>query len=115
MFLMQAKILNFNSKQLDDINLYMPSSSDMQQMADFFSLFSDLTRIRILSLLSMGECCVNDISSILNINQTTVSHQLKMLRANNIVKFRRVGKVIFYSISNKKINTLMNSVVNCVF
>ena len=112
---MEAKILNFNSKQLDDINAFMPSRDDMQQMADFFSLFSDLTRIRILSLLAMGECCVNDISNILNINQTTVSHQLKMLRANNIVKFRRVGKVIFYSISNKKINTLMNSVVNCVF
>lgn len=112
---MEAKILNFSSKQLDDINTYMPSQDDMQQMADFFSLFSDLTRIRILSLLSMGECCVNDISTILNINQTTVSHQLKMLRANNIVKFRRVGKVIFYSITNKKINTLMNSVVNCVF
>ena len=112
---MEAKILNFNSKQLDDIHSYMPKQDDMQQMADFFSLFSDLTRIRILSLLSMGECCVNDISNILHINQTTVSHQLKMLRANNIVKFRRVGKVIFYSITNKKINTLMNSVVNCVF
>ena len=111
----EAKILNFNTKQLDDINSYMPSSDDMQQMADFFSLFSDLTRIRILSLLAMGECCVNDISNILKINQTTVSHQLKMLRANNIVKFRRVGKVIFYSISNTKINNLMNSVVNCVF
>ncbi len=112
---MEAKILNFNSKQLDDIHSYMPNQEDMQQMADFFSLFSDLTRIRILSLLSMGECCVNDISTILNINQTTVSHQLKMLRANNIVKFRRVGKVIFYSISNMQINNLMNSVVNCVF
>ena len=112
---MEAKILNFNSKQLDDIHSYMPKQDDMQQMADFFSLFSDLTRIRILSLLSMGECCVNDISNILHINQTTVSHQLKMLRANNIVKFRRVGKVIFYSITNKQINTLMNSVVNCVF
>ena len=112
---MQAKILNFTSSQLSDINSYMPKNEDMQQIADFFSLFGDLTRIRILSLLSMGECCVNDISNILNINQTTVSHQLKMLRANNIVKHRRNGKVIFYSISNMQINNLMNSVVNCVF
>ena len=110
-----AKIINFTSNQLEDINSYMPKKEDMQLMADFFSLFSDLTRIRILSLLSMGECCVNDISNILNINQTTVSHQLKMLRANGIVKFRRVGKIIFYSIANTQINNLMNSVVNCVF
>lgn len=112
---MQAKILNFTSSQLNCINSYMPKSEDMQQIADFFSLFGDLTRIRILSLLSIGECCVNDISSILNLNQTTVSHQLKMLRANNIVKFRRSGKVIFYSIANMQIDNLMNSVVNCVF
>ena len=112
---MQSKLLKITSNQISDIHSYMPKSEDMQQIADFFSLFGDLTRIRILSLLSMGECCVNDISNILNINQTTVSHQLKMLRANNIVKFRRNGKIIFYSIANLQINNLMNSVVNCVF
>ena len=109
------KIKELNEKLKNDIHSYMPKEETMRQIAEYFSIFSDSTRIRILSLLAMRELCVGDISDFLKCNQTTVSHQLKILRANNIVKYRRNGKIIFYSLFNKEINELMNNVVNLVF
>lgn len=90
------------------INDYMPSERKLRDMATFFQNFSDTTRLKIISALSISDLCVNDLSNIININQTTVSHQLKYLKAQSIVGANREGKIIKYSLQNKFINELMD-------
>ena len=106
-----AKIL-LNDEIVKDVKYYLPEEKMCQKLADFFSMFSDGTRIKILSALAISEMCVNDISRILKINQTTISHQLKLLKSTGTVKFRRDGKVIYYSIASKLINDCMLSGVD---
>jgi len=93
-------------KQKDIIN-YLPSKEILDLLASYFGAYSDPTRIKILSALSMSELCVSDISLLLGINQTTVSHQLKLLRTLGMVKYKRDGKVIYYSLANKSVNDIM--------
>ena len=81
----------------------MPTDQSLLSLADFFSILSDSTRIKIVSALSISSMCVNDISAVLGINQTTVSHQLKILRNQNVVSFIKQGKVSFYQLKNKDI------------
>ncbi len=102
-----AKIMNLDQKTLQNLQYYMPENKVLQQLADFFSIFSDSTRLKILSALAVSEMCVNDISVTLGINQTTVSHQLKLLKGIGAVKDQRDGKIIFYSIANKTVNDVM--------
>lgn len=104
----KTKIL-LKPEKVEDVNYYMPTSKMCLSLADFFSMFSDTTRIKILSALSVSEMCVGDISKILGINQTTISHQLKLLKSVGVVKFRRDGKVIYYSIASKMVNDCLLS------
>ncbi len=86
---------------------YMPSSEDIEKTAIYFQNFSDGTRLKIMSCLAMCDMCVNDLSLILGINQTTISHQLKLLKSQNIVSYKRDGKILVYSLNEKKVNDLM--------
>ena len=89
------------------IRHYLPSNADLADMCAFFSLFSDVTRMKMISALSITELCVSDIAMILGLNQTTVSHQLKLLRDAGAVSTRREGKIIFYRIVNRHIADVM--------
>ena len=111
----KSKIMFLDEKTISNLQYYMPDNSVLQQMANFFSIFSDETRLKILSALSLSKMCVNDISVSLNLNQTTVSHQLKILKAVGVVKDDRCGKVIYYSIATKTINEVMLSGVDYLF
>ena len=113
-FYMLNDCLLVDEKKQSDILYYMPSQEVLELLANYFQGFSDPTRIKILSALAMSELCVNDISALLDINQTTVSHQLKLLKNLNVVKFKRDGKVIFYSLANPTINDIMLTGVNQV-
>ncbi len=94
------------------VRKYMPQKEVLAQLADFFSVFSDSTRMKIISALTITEMCVTDISEILNINQTTVSHQLKIMRQAGIVGFRRDGKILYYFITSPIVeNVMLNGVV----
>lgn len=104
-----TEYLLLNKKLQKDVAYYMPESGVIERLAGFFSVFSDVTRIRILTALSITEMCVNDISKILELNQTTVSHQLRLLKNQGAVKQNRQGKIIFYSIADDKINEVMCS------
>lgn len=97
-----------NSIEEDEINNYMPSEKKLSDMACFFQNFSDTTRLKIISALSISDLCVNDLARVLNINQTTISHQLKYLKNQYIVESKRDGKIIKYSLQNEFINDLMN-------
>jgi ArsR family transcriptional regulator len=109
-----AKKILLDEKKQRDVTYYMPKEEVLVGLANFFSIFSDTTRIRILSALSVSEMCVNNISSILSLNQTTVSHQLKSLKAVGAVKYRREGKSIFYSIADTVVNDCLLSGVEYI-
>lgn len=94
-------------KKQQEILSYMPSTDILEMLATYFQAYSDPTRIKVLSALSMSELCVSDISSLLSLNQTTVSHQLKLLRTLGMVRYKREGKVIYYSLANKNVNDIM--------
>lgn len=96
-----------DSEMEDQVIKYLPRNALLSQLAEFFSACSDATRAKIICALSLSEMCVSDLSRILNINQTTCSHQLRLLRAADIVQQRREGKVIFYSLKNRKIEDVL--------
>ena len=86
---------------------YVPTEDTLYELVRFFSLFSDVTRLKMLSALAITEMCVTDISAVLGINQTTVSHQLRLMKNLGAVKQRRNGKIIFYSLTNELLNDVL--------
>ena len=86
---------------------YVPRGEILSALVRFFSIFSDATRLRILSSLAISEMCVTDISRVLGINQTTVSHQLRFLKDAGMVCTDRHGKIIFYSLVNEVVNDVL--------
>ncbi len=92
---------------LDDMDCYLPDKITTQKIARFFALFADPSRLQMLSALSISPMCVSDLASVLQMNQTTVSHQLRILKDMNVVKSERDGKILKYSISNPKINEIL--------
>ncbi len=86
---------------------YIPRNATLHALSEFFSACSDVTRTKIICALAISEMCVTDLSRILEINQTTCSHQLRLLRAADIVKQRRDGKIIYYSLKNRKIEDVL--------
>jgi len=103
-----ANYLLLNKVEENEITNYLPSERKLNDMANFFQNFSDRTRLKIISALSINELCVNDLATILKTNQTTISHQLKYLKNQYIVVAKREGKIIKYSLQNKFINELMS-------
>lgn len=97
--------LDVSSHQL--LKESIPNNSVCGQLANFYSMFGDSTRLKIIIALLIKEMCVNDISTTLNINQTTISHQLKILKANGAVTTTRQNKYIFYKVTNTFINSIM--------
>lgn len=89
------------------VNDYVPQGEILDDLVCFFSIFSDYTRLRMISALGISEMCVSDLSKLLKLNQTTVSHQLRLLKNLNAVKTRREGKVIFYSLRNETLNDVL--------
>ncbi|MBO5888547.1 MAG: helix-turn-helix transcriptional regulator [Clostridia bacterium] len=89
------------------ISDYVPSDDILSELVGFFGIFSDITRLRILSALAISEMCVTDISVMLRLNQTTVSHQLRLLKDLGAVKYKRQGKIVFYSLKNELINDVL--------
>lgn len=80
------------------------------EMADFYKIMGDNTRISILHALSFSEMCVCDISMLLQMNQSTISHQLKTLRQTRLVKNRREGKVVYYSLNDSHVQKIIELV-----
>ena len=83
-----------------------PEEEQLADLADLFKNFSDTTRIRILSLLISDEMCVADITAALNATQSAVSHQLRILKQSRLVKARRDGKIVYYSLADDHVKTI---------
>jgi len=86
----------------------MPEPVDLYDLADLFKLFGDSTRIGILWALSESEMCVCDLCALLKMKQPAVSHQLKNLKLSRVVKARRDGKIVYYSLDDEHIRKLLN-------
>ena len=79
----------------------------INELSDFFKVFADSTRLQILEVLLKDETCVNDISNKIKVSPSAVSHQLSYLRSTNLVKTRKEGQVIYYSIADNHIKVIM--------
>jgi DNA-binding transcriptional ArsR family regulator len=90
------------------VNRKMPDPVDLYELADLFKLFGDSTRLGILWALSESEMCVCDLCALLKMKQPAVSHQLKNLKQSRIVKARRDGKIVYYSLEDEHIRKLLN-------
>lgn len=85
----------------------MPASEEQFELADFFRIFGDRTRIGILWALSRAELCVCDLAALLNMTQSAVSHQLSILKQARLVRHRRAGKIVYYSLGDRHIRDIL--------
>ncbi len=102
-----AQTLLLDRRTQDMVEGYVPEGELLVSLVRFFSIFADGTRLRLLSALAISEMCVTDLSRVLGINQTTVSHQLRFLKDAGMVQTQRQGKIIFYMLKNDIVNDVL--------
>ena len=85
----------------------LPPEDDLLDLAELFKIFGDTTRIRILFVLFEAEVCVCDLAAALDMTQSAISHQLNILKRNKLVKSRREGKSVFYSLADEHVRTII--------
>jgi len=90
------------------VKLKMPKDADFSDLAELYKIFGDKTRIKILSALFEEEMCVCDIAYLLNMTQSAISHQLRVLKQARLVKNRKDGKVVFYSLDDEHVKSIMD-------
>ncbi|MFZ7133428.1 MAG: ArsR/SmtB family transcription factor [Eubacteriales bacterium] len=93
---------------IDKVKNKMPQEEQLHQLAEFFKVFGDFTRIKILFALFHSEMCVCDISTLLNMRQSAISHQLRTLKQARLVKYRKEGKVVYYSLDDDHVKQIFN-------
>src|SRR5690554_369399 len=86
----------------------MPSEEDLYDLAELFKVFGDTTRIKILCALFESEMCVCDIAALLSMNQSAISHQLRVLKQARLVKYRKKGKVVYYSLDDEHVKQIFD-------
>lgn len=92
---------------LEIVNEKMPDENELYDLAELFKVFGDSTRIRILFVLLEAEVCVCDLAMALNMTQSAISHQLRILKQNKLVKNRREGKSIYYSLADEHVRNII--------
>lgn len=100
-----------NSKykdKIDEIKNLMLKDEEFFDLADFFKVFGDSTRIKIIFVLLKSEMCVCDIASTLDMSQSAISHQLRVLRNNRLVKYRKEGKTVYYSLDDAHVEKIFD-------
>ena len=85
----------------------LPEDEVLYDLAELFKMFADSTRVKILYALFESELCVCDIAKVLNLTQSAVSHQLRILKGGKLVKYRREGKVVFYSLADEHVRSII--------
>ena len=90
------------------VNENMPDEEILYDLAELFKIFGDSTRIKILYVLFEAEMCVCDIAQLLNMTQSAISHQLRALKQSKLVKYRREGKTVFYSLADDHVRSILD-------
>jgi ArsR family transcriptional regulator len=91
---------------IDKAKKNKPKDEELERLSKLFKILGDLTRIKILSILDNQEMCVCDIANVLNMTKSSISHQLATLRASKIVKYRKLGKEVYYMLDDEHIKKL---------
>ena len=108
---LEKSITDCNVVHEDIVNLVqkeMPDESTFFDLADLFSIFGDSTRVRILSALDIHEMCVCDIAALLGMTKSAISHQLRVLKQSKLIKYRRDGKVVYYSLDDDHVKNIFD-------
>lgn len=93
---------------VEKVNENMPQEEILYDLAELYKVFGDSTRIKILYVLFESEMCVYDIARLLNMTQSAISHQLKVLKQSKLVRYRREGKTVFYSLADDHVRTIID-------
>ncbi|PWJ51447.1 ArsR/SmtB family transcription factor [Faecalicatena contorta] len=104
----QCDFMHVHEEIVKKVQDHMPEAGELRDLADFFKVFGDSTRIKILYVLWQSEMCVCDLAQALNMSQSAISHQLRVLKQMKLVTNRREGKTVFYSLADSHIKTIMN-------
>ena len=91
------------------VKAMLPEDETLYDLAELYKIFGDSTRVKILYVLLEAEMCVCDISTLLGISQSAISHQLKILKQSDLIKSRRSGKTVFYSLADEHVSVILNS------
>lgn len=97
-----------HSETVKKVLAEMPDESLLSDLADFYKVFADTTRIRILCVLLEAEMCVCDLAEVLGMTQSAISHQLRVLKNMKLVKNRREGKTVYYSLADGHIQSIIS-------
>lgn len=111
---LQCDFMHVHDEIIQKVSQEMPNEDVLFDLSELFKVFGDSTRIRILYCLFASEMCVCDIASLLNMTQSAISHQLSVLKKNKLVKSRREGKTMFYSLADNHVGTIINQGVEHV-
>ncbi|MGC6175297.1 ArsR/SmtB family transcription factor [Lacrimispora sp. 38-1] len=103
----QCDFICVHENVVNQVLKVMPKDQQLMDLADFFKIFGDPTRVRILYVLSQSQMCVCDIANLLQMGQSAISHQLRVLKQMRLVKSRREGKTVFYSLADGHIETIL--------
>ena len=93
--------------RIETVKKLLPADEVLYDLAELFKIFGDSTRIKLLYALYESELCVCDLADVLGLTQSAVSHQLRLLKSSKLVKFRREGKTIYYSLADDHVKTIM--------
>ena len=104
----RGEFLHAHEDVIAKVNEQMPDDETLYDLADLFRIFADSTRIKILYVLFESEMCVYDIAQLLNMTQSAISHQLRCLKQSKLVKYRREGKTVFYSLADAHVRTIFD-------
>lgn len=104
----QCAYIHVHEEIVKQVNEKIPDEEKLYDLADFYKVFADSTRIKILYVLLCSEMCVCDLAQILNMTQSAISHQLRILKQMDLVRNRRDGKTIFYSLADDHIKAILS-------
>ncbi len=103
-----CEFMHVHQEIVERVEKVMPGEQQLLDLSEFFKVFGDSTRIKILYVLSQSEMCVCDIATLLQMGQSAISHQLRVLKQMRLVSFRREGKTVFYKLADSHIQTILN-------
>lgn len=104
----KCEYMHVHEEIVEKVNRQMPEEDKLYDLADFFKVFADSTRIKMLYVLMCSEMCVCDLAMTLHMTQSAISHQLRTLKQMNLVRNRREGKTVFYSLADGHIKTILS-------
>lgn len=94
-------------QRIEEAQEKMPDTSSIEQLADFYKVMGDTTRLKLLMALETGEFCASDLANVSQMTRSAVSHQLKTLKSNKLVKSRKEGKTVYYSLDDEHIHAVL--------